>query len=98
MHNKLFNYLTKNNISYSKQFGFPAFHSTNHAIVELVDEITNGFIENKHTLGVFIDLSIAFDTVNCAILLEKLHMYEVEGKKYYCSKLPVSQKKMCSAQ
>ena len=59
MYNKLYNYLTKNNILFSKQCGFSAIHSTNHAIVELVDEITNGFIDNKHTLGVFFDLSIS---------------------------------------
>ena len=55
MYNKLYSYLTINEILYNKQFGFRAGHATDHAILELVDEITNGFIEKKYTLGVSID-------------------------------------------
>ena len=52
-----------------------------------MDEITNGFIENKYTLGVLIDLSKAFDTVNNSILLEKLHLHGVKGNGYNGSKV-----------
>ena len=51
MYNKFYNSLTTNSISFSKQFGFRAGHLTDHAIVELMDEITYGFIENKYTFG-----------------------------------------------
>ena len=33
-------------------------------IVVIVDEIANGFMEIKYTIGVFADLSEGFDTVN----------------------------------
>ena len=33
-------------------------------ILEIVDEITIGFIEIKYIIGVFIDLLEGFDTVN----------------------------------
>ena len=69
MYNKLYTYLTESNISFNLQFGFRCQHSTEHAIVELVDKILNGFSEEKYTLGVFIDLSKAFDTVDHQILL-----------------------------
>ena len=75
MYKKLYNDLTKSNILCSKQFGFHAGHLTGRTIVELVDKITNGFMENKHILGVFTDLSKTFDTVNHSILLEKLNLY-----------------------
>ena len=75
MNNKLCNSLTANNILTSKQFGYQAGHST--AIVQLLDEITNGFVENKYTFGVSIDLSKVLDTVNHSILLEKLLLYVV---------------------
>ena len=80
MYNKLCTYLTENNILFNLQFGFRCQHSTEHAIVELVDKILNGFSEDKYTLRVFIDLSKAFDTVDQQILLKKLSLYGVKGK------------------
>ena len=62
MYNRLQQYLTGNTILYSKQFAFQTGHSTEHAIVELVDQILGSFKYNKNTLGVLIDLSKAFYT------------------------------------
>ena len=39
MYNRLYKYLIENNILYSKQFGFQNGHSTDHAVVQLVDQI-----------------------------------------------------------
>ena len=38
--------------------------STEQAIVKLVDQIYKSFERNQYTLGVFIDLSKAFDTAD----------------------------------
>ena len=63
----------KNNILYSKQFGFQEGHSTEHAIIQLIDQINSNFENNEFTIGVFIDdLSKAFDTVDHRILLKKV--------------------------
>ena len=40
IYNRLYQYLTENKILYPKQFGFQAGHSTEHAIVQLVDQIS----------------------------------------------------------
>ena len=56
---------------YSKQFGFQKGHSTDHAIVHLVDQIYESFENDNYTLGVFIDLPKAFDTVDHSISLKK---------------------------
>ena len=45
-------------------------HSTEHAILQLVNQMTEAFSQGKYTLGIFIDLSKAFDTINLNILLE----------------------------
>ena len=68
MYNRLYKNLTKNNLLFEKQFGFRKGHSTEHALIELVNRIYNSFKENKYTLAVFIDLSKAFGTVNYNIL------------------------------
>ena len=54
MYNRLCKYLIKNNILHSKQFSFQNGHSTDHVLVQLVDQIIEFFENNKHTLSEFI--------------------------------------------
>ena len=80
MYNRLYSHLLDHELLYNKQFGFQKGHSTDHAIVQLVSEISDTFDKNMYTLGVFIDLSKTFDTVNHEILLLKLKNYGILGK------------------
>ena len=95
MYNRLYGNLTKNNLLFDKQFGFRKGHSTEYALIEFVNRIYDSFNKNKSTLGVFIDLSKAFDTVNHNILLEKLKLYGKENNnlKWFTSYL--SRRKLC---
>ena len=78
MYNRLYKYLTTEKLLYSKQFGFQIGLSTEHAIVKLVYQIYKSFEKDHYTLGVFIDLSNAFDTVDHTILIRKLEMYSIK--------------------
>ena len=44
-------------------------HSTNLATMDLVTELLHSVDNNKYTIGMFLDLAKAFDTVNHQILL-----------------------------
>ena len=89
MHNRLYLFLLDNNILYDKQFGFQKDNSTEHAILQLTNQILQSFEQNKFTIGVFIDLSKAFDTVDHKILLKKLSFYGVKNNnlKWFMSYL-----------
>ena len=62
-----------------RQYGFRSKNSSNQAIIELVDKITKAIEKNETTVGIFLDLSKAFDTVNHNIILKKLYFYGIRG-------------------
>ena len=71
------------------------FHSTDHAVIELTNEIYQCFDKNLSTLGVFIDLSKAFDTVNHEILIKKLQNYGVKNNNLKWINSYLSNRKQC---
>ena len=49
------------------------------ALIDMTNKITKGFENNYISLGIFLDLSKAFDTINHSILLHKLSYYVIRG-------------------
>ena len=68
VYNRLIDYLSKCKILSDNQFGFRKHHSTEYALALLYHKISSAIDSNEATVGIFINLSKAFDTVNHQII------------------------------
>ena len=89
MHTRLKSYMDKKQIFCDSQYGFRERHSTEHAILDIINKIQTNMDKKIYSCGVFIDLSKVFDTVDHNILLEKLHHYGIREviNKWFASYL-----------
>ena len=78
---------------FDKKFGFQRNNSTEHAVLQLVNDISSSFERGKYTLGIFINLSKAFDTVDHEILISKSEYYGIKGKNLKWLKSYLSERK-----
>ena len=82
VHIGLTNFLNKNKVFSSFQFGFRNKHSTNHALISLTEMIRSALDNEQFACDVFINLQKAFDTVDHKILLSKMNHYGIKGIPY----------------
>ncbi|GBP41961.1 Probable RNA-directed DNA polymerase from transposon BS [Eumeta japonica] len=61
-------------------FGFTKGRPTTEAGVELIQQIFDAWEDSRDAIGVFCDLSKAFDCVHRDTLIRKLHHYGVTGR------------------
>ena len=79
IYSRLYSFLTTMNVIYDKQFGFRKNHSTTHAINYSINRILGEIEKKRHVIGIFVDLSKAFDTIDHRKLLIKLEHYGIRG-------------------
>ena len=72
-------FIEQKNLLTPSQYGFRKAHSTQHAILDIVNAIQTNMNNCLFSCGIFIDLKKAFDTVDHEILLHKLDHYGFHG-------------------
>lgn len=73
-------YIDKHKLIYTKQYGFLKNSNTEMAIADLIDNVLHNKDENYYTLGIFLDIKKAFDSLSHVILLKKLNLNGFRGK------------------
>ena len=76
---RLYNFFVSKHVLYENQFGFRKHHSTSHAINYSINYVTEKIEQKKHVIGIFLDLSKAFDTICHSKLLIKLENSGIRG-------------------
>jgi hypothetical protein len=79
MYNQLYAYFTKTGKLSDSQYGYRKKRSTQAAILNFLDYIYKELDEGRLPIGIFYDLSKAFDSINHDVLLAKLSILGVEN-------------------
>ena len=71
---RLYDFVIKNEILFKGQFGFQEGLTTYMAMIHMLENIIEENEKGNTTVGLFLDFSKAFDTVNHNILIKKTRM------------------------
>ena len=78
---RLTNYMEVMRLLHPKQFGFRKGKSTELCLLHIIKLLHSNFDNKLTTVGIFCDLSRAFDTIDHRILLRKLDYYGIRGSE-----------------
>lgn len=79
---RLVNFIQTNDILSKSQFGFRKGLSTQDAVIDLTDSIVKNVDSKLKTIGIFLDLTKAFDTVSVPILMNSLERIGIRGNTH----------------
>ena len=77
--NQISSFLTQNNLLDNNQSGFKSGHSTETALLSVIEALKLARAASKSSVLILLDLSAAFDTVNHQILLSILKTKGISG-------------------
>ena len=79
----LVSFLEAGNILAENQYGFRQGRSTYMVIIEMLEKISAAIDNGEYPIGIFIDLSNAFDPISHSNLLDKLEHYGIKWFESY---------------
>ena len=79
MYNRLISFLESNHVLSNSQYGFRKGKGIDNAIQSFTETILKAKDSREQTVGLFLDLSKAFDMVNHNILIDKLNKIGIRG-------------------
>jgi hypothetical protein len=82
IYNRMIKFIDKYSILTTSQYGFRSGHSTNSAIIDLINTVTKHMDSGDKVAGLFIDISKAFNSLDRKILLKKIYAYGFRGVIY----------------
>jgi len=89
----ILNHFESNNLLMDQQHGYRKWHNCQTALAVVYDHIQEKLSHKQFVIGIFLDLSKAFDTLNHDILFYKLRYYGFRGKEFDILKKYLSNRK-----
>ena len=77
---RILGFLKDKNLIGQNQYGFRMKHSTECALINFMDYVTDELEKGNLVLGIYLDIKKAFDCVNFQILFKKLQKYGIRGQ------------------
>ena len=75
IHDQLHDYFNSVKLFYKSQYGFRHMHSTELAVLEMMELVIEEMDKNEIPINIYHDLSKAFDKLDHAVLLYKLQYH-----------------------
>ena len=94
IYSRVYSFLNETGQLYSSQYGFRKQHACEHAVGELVGKITKGIQQGKLTIGIFLDLSKVFDSLEHEAIYKKMEKYGLRGNCLMWFKSYLSDRKL----
>ena len=79
IYNRIIDFILKHDVIHPKQYGFIKGRSTEQAMLDITLKIIDAIENRIFSIGLFLDLSKAFDSISHKILLKKLSYYGIRG-------------------
>ncbi len=92
---RITSFVKKYNILYRRQYGFQKAKSTEHAVIDIQENILNSLEKGETSCCILLDFAKAFDTVNHSILLQKLNHYGIRGTALHLIESYLADREQC---